>query len=348
MAGGTGSRLWPLSRENRPKQFISVENGKSMLIQTIERICEIVPPEKCFIITNKNLLNATQETVRDIIPFSNIILEPSRKNTAACIAYATLLIKENFGSGLACFVPADGYVKNQTAYQDAIACAFRAAEDMNDLIVIGIKPSYPATGYGYIHIHAKSNETVFKVQKFIEKPDLDTAKQLIASQEFLWNSGILVGNLDTIIESVKQYLPNHYEEIAHAVMREEQQSCSDFIEKAYSHIENVSFDKGVLEKSDRIHAVKGIFDWDDIGSLDALAKTFDSDTHGNYFKGDHFGIDTSNTVIFSEGLPIATIGVENMLIAAMKDTILICPRDRGQEIRNLVEQLESYGYENLK
>jgi mannose-1-phosphate guanylyltransferase len=349
MAGGTGSRLWPLSREKKPKQFISVKYDKSMLIQTIERVCEIVPAENCFIITNKGLFDITKKAVGDLIPLSNIILEPKRKNTAACIAYASLLLKERLGTGLLCFVPADGYVKNHTDYKSAVEQAYLAAGNTNGLVVIGISPSYPATGYGYIQINPdmEIRNHAFRVNHFVEKPDLDTAKKFISSGDFLWNSGILLGSMDAIIESTKVFLPGHFRAISAAVKQIDGQELNSFIDKAYDEIPAISFDKGVLEKNDSIYAVKGNFDWDDIGSLDALSKTFFSDENGNAIQGRFLCVDTNNSVIYSDGVLVSTIGLENMIIAATKDAILVCPKDRIQDVKSLVEKLKLNGFENL-
>jgi Mannose-1-phosphate guanylyltransferase len=349
MAGGAGSRLWPLSRKNKPKQFISVEGGKCMLLQTIDRIRETVPAEKCLIITNKNLFDITKETVGDIIPVSNIILEPAQKNTAACIAYASLLLKEKIGAGLLCFLPADGYVRNHEDYRRAIEQAYRAAETTHGLVVIGITPSYPATGYGYIHIDTDSgiDENVFPVNRFVEKPDSDTAAEFLASGAFLWNSGILVGSIDAVLENTKRFLPDHYEKLSRAVTHADGQGPGLSPEKAYAELQDISFDKGVLEKCSGIHAVKGCFDWDDIGSLDALSKTFPRDESGNSVQGGYLGMDTGDSVIYSDGILVSTIGVENMIVAATKDAVLICPRDRVQDVKSLVELLKTGGYENL-
>lgn len=349
MAGGAGSRLWPLSRKDKPKQFIGVEGGKCMLLQTIDRICETVPAEKCFIITNKNLFGITKETVGDVVPVSNIILEPAQKNTAACIAYASLLLKEKVGAGLLCFVPADGYVKNRADYKLAIERAYLAAETARSLVVIGIMPSYPATGYGYIHIDTDSgaDRNVFPVNRFVEKPDLDTAKRFLSSGAFLWNSGILVGSIDAVVENTKLFLPDHYEKLSRAINRADGQDTGLSLEKAYEELQDISFDKGVLEKCGRIRAVKGCFDWDDIGSLDALSKTFSQDEAGNSVQGSYLCMDSGNSVIYSDGVLISAIGVENMIIAATKDAVLVCPRDRVQDVKLLVERLKAGGYESL-
>lgn len=348
MAGGSGTRLWPLSREARPKQFINNEDGSCMLVQTIERICEIVPSGKCFIITNEELKEITWETVKGLLPYSNIITEPIRKNTAACIALATLQLKKKFGEGLVCFVPADGYVKDTKGYKKSIENAYEAAEKTNNLVIIGITPTYPSTGYGYIQIdNDTESEKVLSVLKFIEKPDLDTAKKLISSGEFLWNGGILAGSMDAIINSLRVYLPDHVVKLSEAVEHMNDADGSIYTEKAYNEIQNISFDNGVLEKCMGISAVRGVFDWDDIGSIDALSKTMKTDDMGNTVKGRHLGIDTSNSVILGEDTLIATIGIENIIIASTKDAILICPRNRAQDVKKIVDKIKNSEFENL-
>lgn len=318
-----------------------------MLVQTIDRISAIVPPEKCFIVTIRNLLTVTQETLKNVIPASNIMAEPFRKNTAACIAYVSLRIKERYGSGILCFAPADGYVKNRKEYQDALALAYETAEATGELVVVGIRPTYPATGYGYIHVDGNPDDPVGKVSRFVEKPESDTARAMIAAGNFLWNSGILLGNVDTILENIKQFLPEHYEKISEALKQENEPKPALRLEEIYGALPSLSFDTAILEKSGGIRAVRGNFDWDDMGNLEALAKTFPTDAGGNFVKGSHIGIDTSNSVIYSEEIPVATIGVENMMIAVVNDTALICPRNRVQEIKALVEQLKDSGYSYL-
>ena len=348
MAGGAGSRLWPLSRQDKPKQFICVSGGKCMLVETIERICQIVAPEKCFVITNRDLLDITCDTLKNLIPLSNIISEPARKNTAACIAYASMLLRKNFGSGLIGFIPADGCVKDHAGYRKAIEAGYLAAESTDSMVVIGIAPAYPATGYGYIRFgqHADSGETFSKVRGFIEKPDAETAKKLVASGEFFWNSGILLGNMDTIIGNIKLFLPEHFIKISEALNHIGGTDFEKYIEKAFDEIRDISFDKGVLEKSVCIHAVKGCFDWDDIGSLDSISKMLEPDDMGNSTNGTHFGIGTADSVIYGDDVLIATIDIKNMIIACTKDAIIVCPRNKAQDVRQLVELLKLNGYEN--
>ncbi len=349
MAGGTGTRLWPISRENRPKQFIKVDDGNCMMVQTVERLCETVPADHCFIITNKSLKNATRKTVKNLIPLENIILEPQKRNTAACIEYAAMVLKKKYGEGLICFVPADGYVKDRKGYKDAINLAYDAAEKTKALVVVGITPTYPATGYGYIQIDKDrgDDERLLTVQRFIEKPDLETATKLFESGEFLWNGGILVGSMDAIISSIKKFLPGHDSNIGEAVRRSRRISGNRYLDDAYNKIQNVSFDNGVLEKIDCIYVIKGLFDWDDIGSIDSLSKTFGADEEGNVINGKHVGVDTSNSIIISEDTLVTTIGVNNLIVVNTNDAVIVCPRDRAQDVKELVELLKQKGYENL-
>lgn len=341
MAGGSGTRLWPLSREVKPKQFINIDDSNCMLVQTIERVCEIVPADRCFIITNKKLLDITWDTVKGLIPYSNIFLEPEKKNTAACISFVTLLLKEKYGEGIVCFLPADGYVKDREAYNNSIKLAYSAAEQTNGLVIIGVTPTYPATGYGYIQIdNDNSSDKVLTVLKFIEKPDFETAQKLISTGEYLWNGGILVGSINAIIKNVKELLPNHHDKLSSAVKHLNEENGNTFIENAYNEIQNISFDNGILEKSKDVYVVKGIFDWDDIGCLDALSKTKESDAYGNTVIGKHFGIDTSNSVVVGGDDLIVTMGIDNMIVISTKDVILVCPRNKAQEIKTVVEKLK--------
>jgi mannose-1-phosphate guanylyltransferase len=349
MAGGSGTRLWPISREARPKQFINVDEGSCLLVQTIERLQDIVPADHCFIITDKDLKKITRNTIKNIIPYKNIIFEPQKKNTAACIEYAAMTLKEKFGEGLVCFVPADGYVKDRKGYIEAVEMAYNAAEKTKTLVVVGITPTYPATGYGYIQIDADrgDDERIHLVQKFIEKPDVETARQFFESGEFLWNGGILVGSLDAIINSVRRFLPDHDLNIGNAVKNRDTFNSNSYLDDAYNKIQNVSFDNGVLEKADSIYVIKGLFDWDDIGSIDSLSKTFKADDNGNVTDGNHLGIDTSNSIIFSDDALVTTIGVDNLIVVNTGDAIIVCPRDRAQDVKGLVEILKEKGYEEL-
>lgn len=349
MAGGSGTRLWPISREASPKQFITMEDNVPMLVQTIKRLCQVVEPGQCFIVTNRRLTDITKTTAEGYIPEENILSEPDRKNTAACIVYTTLLLRKKYGEGLLCFVPADGYVKDTESYARALELAFGTAERTGEIVVVGVKPAYPATGYGYIHVEpaSESDSKVHKVLSFIEKPPLEKAKELILSDDYLWNCGIVVGTTSAILRNVKEYLPGHYSKLSGALDRAGDET-DEIIGEAYSELENISFDNGVLEKcAGTLYAVKADFDWDDIGSIDALAKTLREDPCGNRVQGRHVGINTTNSVIYGKDIVICTIDLDNMIVAGTKDEVLVCPKDKSQKIKMLVDKLKQQGYENL-
>lgn len=347
MAGGSGSRLWPLSRDAMPKQFIAVEGDKSMLAMSLERLLGVAGAERCFVVTNKNLIDPTREVIRGLIPQENIIAEPSRKDTAACIAYTAMYLREKYGAGVLACVPADGYAKNTAGYVSALSRGLETCVQNHCMVLVGLRPTYPATGYGYMHIVPNLPES--KVDEFIEKPEKSKAEQMIATGEWLWNSGIFIGELDRFIAGVREHLPEYFMNIGGALKRLGQPDYNIVLELAYERLEGTSFDRGVLEKMTLdgfVCAVQGMFDWDDIGSLDALAKIVGEEGSDNFIWGDHCGLDTSGCAIYGrDGVLAATIGLTGMIVAVTKDAVLVMPREKAQEVKKLVELLKEKGFE---
>ncbi|AKG35953.1 mannose-1-phosphate guanylyltransferase [Paenibacillus durus] len=348
MAGGAGLRLWPLSREHKPKQFISVKGTSSMLEQTLERITELIPPDKCYVITNKNYAEITRELLKDIIPPQNIILEPLRKNTGACISYAALLLERKFRDSLVCFIPADSYVNNKHEYLKAIHLAYRESINGSALTIIGVNPTYPAIGYGYIKIdpseHTDPKPQVSHVQQFKEKPDTATARTYVESGQYLWNSGMVAGNLQAFKSGIQQHMPEHFNILSAALDQIGSPDFDSVIEEAFSQLPDISFDNGVLENSSSLNAIKGYFDWDDIGSLDALGKLMDHDDSGNSVSGSYVGMDTQDSIIFTSDILVTSIGLSNMMIIKTQDVLLVCPKERAQDVKAFVQLLKRTGY----
>lgn len=347
MAGGSGLRLWPFSRKKKPKQFISADSGPCMMLETLERIRPVVPPDNCFVVTSRTLEEITRSTLKGTVPESNIILEPMPKNTAACIAYAVFTLKSKGIDGVLCFFPADGYVKNRTEYCSAVSRAYAAAEHTEGLVVIGLKPSRPATGYGYLRIGPGRPDEARPVLRFVEKPDRSTAEKFLSSGDYLWNSGIVAGRLSSFSAHIRSFLPEHSRIFSEAMENPDGQAAGPSIQKAYSEIPDLSFDKGVLEKSGDIAAVEGNFDWDDIGSLEGLAVPLRPDPDGNRVKGAFFGVDTKDCIIYGNQTLVAAIGMENVVIALTDDAILVCPRSRAQDVKTLVERLKNSQYKQF-
>ncbi len=348
MAGGSGTRLWPLSREAMPKQFIAVDKDKSMLAGTIDRLCAVVAPEKCFVATNKKLAEITRETVSGLIPPQNIIEEPMQKDTSACVAYSAMYLRKQYGPGLLCCVPADGYVKDKKAYAAAIAQGIDHCEQNGGLALVGLIPTCPATGYGYMRVNPDT--PVSPVYAFKEKPDEAGAEQMVASGNYLWNGGIFMGELDAFIAGVREHLPMYAENLGRALESLGGPGFNAALEAAYGRLDGISFDKGVLErmKQGSIYAVRGTFDWDDIGSLDALARITDAGGASNIVLGNHCGLDTEGCVIYgTEDVIAATIGLRGIIVAVTKDAVLVAPREKAQEVKELVKKLKAGGFEKF-
>ncbi len=318
-----------------------------MMLRTIERISPAVPLSNCFVVTNRNLAAMTEDALKGVIPASNLIVEPERKNTAACIAYSTFTLKSKGKDGVLCFFPADGYVKDQTAYRLAVKQACEAAEKTDGLVIIGITPSYPATGYGYIHVDLGQENKIYPVIRFVEKPDRETAEQFLSSGNYLWNSGIVAGRLSAFVSHIQSFLPKHYDGFSAFKDNLDGQDILPFVKKAYAEIPGISFDKGVLEKSNDIVAIKGDFDWNDIGSLESLAVSLPPDIDGNKVKGDFFSVDTKDCIIYGDKALVTAIGMRNVVIAITDDAVLVCPRDRVQDVKILTERLKNSRYKSL-
>ncbi|AJY74870.1 mannose-1-phosphate guanylyltransferase [Paenibacillus beijingensis] len=348
MAGGAGQRLWPFSRERKPKQFISVDGKKSMLEQTVTRIQDLIPPERCYVITNKNYLELTREVLKDVIPESNIILEPLQRNTAACISYASLLLEKKFKTGSVCFIPADSYIHNKYEYLKAVHQAYRETECCGGLVVIGVNPTYPATGYGYIQVNPTDrfgSRNVCNVHQFKEKPNLDTAKKYVKTGTYLWNSGMVAGSFQAFRDEIKLHMPHHFALLSKALEHHDSPDFQNEIANAYAGLPRLSFDNGVLEHCNGLRTVKGYFDWNDIGSLDSLAQTVELDANNNAVVGHHIGIDTSDSIIYSQDMLVTTIGLTNVIIVKTEDAMIVCPKERAQDIKTLVEMLKKSGHE---
>lgn len=359
MAGGAGTRLWPISRQNRPKQYIALGQEKCMLVQTLERLYTFIPPEKCHIITNRDqqeiLMKALHDltvspgdSLADTIATQNLLLpaiiyEPLGKNTAACITYSALLLKKQVGNCMICFIPADSLINDAAAYRATLETAFREAGSGiwtdGGLIIVGVTPSYPATGYGYIKpISDSGGSEVRQVERFLEKPDAEQANELYSSGRYLWNSGIVIGQADSILDKVRMHLPEHYSRLYDAVYN------GGDLAQAYEAVDNISFDYGVLEKCKDIYVIKSSFDWDDIGSVDALDKIHGRDHDGNTVIGCYLGMDVKDSVVYSKQGLIAAMGIDNMIIVNTEDVVLVCPRDRVQDIKKLVAVLKQNGF----
>ncbi|MDD5560548.1 MAG: mannose-1-phosphate guanylyltransferase/mannose-6-phosphate isomerase [Candidatus Omnitrophica bacterium] len=333
LAGGVGSRFWPFSRELEPKQFMKIIGQTSLLQATIQRLRGVVETERVYIITNNIYFYEVKAQVAKFgIPDTNIILEPQGKNTAPAVGLCARLISRIDKEAVLLVLPADHYIKNinnfKSALKKAIACARH-----DFLVTIGVKPNAPSTGYGYIKVNGKNNGHIV-VDKFLEKPSLNKAKEYYKDKKFFWNSGMFVWKASVFLEETRKYLPKLYAKLQLV------NSISD-IPKIWPGIEAISVDYGIMEQSRRIALIPADFYWTDLGSWDALAEIFPKDAKGNIANSDTLNMDSHGVCVFARGNRlVSTIGVNNMVIADTPDALLVCDRSRTQDVKQLVKRLK--------
>lgn len=345
MAGGKGERFWPKSRMRCPKQFLSLtDDGETMLQKTVKRVSGLVAMEHIYIVTNVEYMQLVQEQLPEI-PAGNLLAEPMPRNTAPCLALAAAVISKRCGNATMIVLPADHLIRHEGICSDVLCRAAAAAEETDSLVTIGITPTYPETGYGYIAFSRAENlpRGVYQVDSFKEKPDIETARCYVNSGNYLWNSGMFVWKTDVFLAAVEQYLPE-----AFAIAMEIQSACDtpDYdavLQKRFPDMPSISVDFGILENAERLCTIPGSFGWDDVGSWPALKRVAKTDTNGNYRDGDIITVGTKNCVFSGREKLIAAVGLENIVVVDTADALLVCDMDAAQNIKKITEILREQG-----
>ena len=349
MAGGSGTRLWPKSRAAKPKQFHSLTSHKSMLRETVSRLEPLVPADSVYVIAGKSHLAPIWEQC-DEIPRCNLIGEPVGRDTAPAVAVTAALLHKRDPSAVIVVLPADHYIADADEFRRILSLAADAASKDDVAVTIGIKPTYPETGYGYIEMdgeYTDGRNEVFWVRSFKEKPDPVTAEKYVSSWRYLWNSGMFVWATATILDLFKRHAPDIYEgaqRIAEAAGTEREAATLD---EVYHGFRRISVDYAILEKAEKVLVVPGDFGWSDIGSWAALHDVLSDGSAHNVVIGKHAGVDTHNCLIHGTDRLIATVGLDNMIVVDADDVLLICPKGRAQDVKKLIEKLQEEGPEYL-
>ena len=343
MAGGRGERFWPKSRNDFPKQFLSLtSDGKTMIQKTVQRILPLVSYDDIFIVTNQKYVGLVKEQLPQI-PDENILAEPMAKNTAPCIGLACAVIRKKYQDAMMLVLPSDHLIRYEPMYIDTLKQAISVAEQDNTLVTIGITPTYAETGYGYINFSRDTQENrmcVYKVNRFVEKPDIDTAKKYLASGDYLWNSGMFVWKVSSIMNDFARFLPETYEGLERIEESVGQDNFEQVLRTEFEKFKSESIDFGIMEKSDSIYVVSGSFGWDDVGSWLALERINTTNEYGSYVKGDVITINTKRSIVSGGKRLVAMVGVEDMIVVDTDDTILICAKDSAQDIKKVIENLK--------
>ena len=344
MAGGRGERFWPKSRKNLPKQFLSLtSDGKTMIQLTVERISPVVSLENIYISTNTSYKKLVMEQLPGI-PEENILCEPVGRNTAPCIGLAAVHIRKKLGDAIMMVLPSDHLIKNNVMFLDVLRDAATAAEENTNLVTIGITPSYPETGYGYIQFDSQNlkecTSRAYKVVNFKEKPDLSTAKEYVASGDYLWNSGMFIWKVSSILSNMENLMPAMYDglkKIENSIGTTDQEQV---LESEFINFKSESIDYGIMEHAKDISIIPGAFGWDDVGSWLALERINSTNEFGNVVNGNVISIDTKNSIIHGNEKLIATVGLKDIIIIDTEDALLICDKDSTQDIKKVIENLK--------
>jgi mannose-1-phosphate guanylyltransferase len=341
MAGGKGERFWPKSRSNMPKQFLSLTaDGCTMIQLTAHRLLPLVSYEDMFIVTNKDYMELVKEQLPDI-PEENILAEPLSRNTAPCIGFAVAVISQKYEDTVMLVLPSDHLVKFEELYVDTLTQAVEAAKEDNNLVTVGITPTYPETGYGYINFgKAETHHGIYVVKKFVEKPDIHKAKEYLASGQYLWNSGMFAWKLSTILKKFETLLPDIHQGIIKIGQAYNTKQYEQVLEQCFNEFKSVSIDYGIMERSEHIYTILGNFGWDDVGSWLALERVEKSNEHGNIVRGDIITINTKDSIIFGEKKLIAVVGLNDVVIIDTDDALLICAKHSAQNVKKIVDNLK--------
>lgn len=339
MAGGIGSRFWPLSTSATPKQFLDILGvGKTLLQLTYERMVKLVPPENFYVVTNAQYEKTVLQQLPELYPYQ-ILKEPLRKNTAPCIAYGNHEIRKRSKNANIIVTPSDHLILNEDEFLDTVRAGWEFTQTNDALLTLGIKPTRPDTGYGYIQLREEVTEInarkINKVKTFTEKPELEMAKVFLRSGDFFWNSGIFLWSLNAIDNAFKTYLPKVYELF-------EAQSELFVLDDIYSKCPNISIDYGIMEKAENVFVLQSSFGWSDLGTWGALYENAEKDDKQNAVIGTNVMVyDTKNCVISVPNKKVAVLdGLDNFIVVDSADRLLICKREDEQKIRQFVNDIK--------
>ncbi|WP_437185554.1 mannose-1-phosphate guanylyltransferase [Planctomicrobium sp. SH668] len=344
MAGGLGTRFWPMSLRSKPKQFLNVVGEESLIQSAFGLVQPWIAAERSWVVTNQRFTEETQKHL-PLVPDGNILQEPCGRNTAPCVGLAALCIQERDPDAIMLVMSADHVIGPREAYQRDVEKAVSVIEsDPDSLVLFGVPPTYPATGFGYIERNQVIREGVFQVAAFREKPEREVAESYLRDGRFFWNCGIFLWRADTILRLIQQHEPEIGAILEQLRPHVGKESWSSAVADLFPQMKSISVDYAVLEHEKKISVVEATFDWDDVGSWQAMTRLLPADSHGNTALGKFVGIDSTGCIIrSSDEHIIATIGIDNCIVVHTPKATLVSRRDDENGIRRLIAELESQG-----
>jgi mannose-1-phosphate guanylyltransferase len=344
MAGGSGTRFWPRSKAVKPKQYLNLFGSDSLLQSTIKRFSTFTETENIYVVSGKSQAEVLEKQTQ-MLPKSNLIYEPVGKNTLPCIGLAAMFAERENPHGIMVVTPSDHLIENDELFRDTVLAAVKIADKRDGIVTIGISPTYPATGYGYVktaeNITGAEKIKQFKVERFVEKPNEPTATEYLKQGGFYWNSGLFVFKISVFLDAVKQYAPELYSDLRKIQSDLRKSTFEATLDKIYRAVESISVDYGIMEHAKNIYLVEGNFVWNDLGSWESVYLTSNKDENGNAGSGESIIIDSKNSYIYSDTGMIALVGLDDVIVVQDGDTTLVCKRDKAEEIKKIVDQLKS-------
>lgn len=342
LAGGIGSRLWPRSRQNMPKQLLDIVAKNTMLQETFVRISPLIPAENIFIVANDTYAPIVRKQI-PVLPKANVINEPAGHGTAPCIGLSALYLKQMASDGVMASLHADHLIEDAPAFRRALQAAAKVAEE-NYLVTLGIEPDQPDISYGYIQrgepLATVNDHQVYRVEKFTEKPDEATAQKFLESGQYYWNSGIFVWKISVILREIELHLPYLYEKLMSIEQAIGTPQERQVLEEIWATVENETIDVGIMEKAEEVAVIPMDIGWSDVGSWATLTDILPRDREDNVVVGgEHIGVDTTGSLLYGTKRLIATVGLKDMIVVDTDDVVLVCPKDRAQDVKDLVTKL---------
>jgi len=350
LAGGKGTRFWPLSRARRPKQLIDITGRGSMARLTFERLAAFVPPERIFLLTTRDLASSVADEMPGIEE-ANVFIEPAGRNTGPSLAVASSLVKRRGGDAPMLCCPADHLIGEEAEFRRLVEAAAGVAAERDVLVTFGIEPEGPETGYGYIEageeIGTKGERPFFAVERFHEKPDIDKARRYVRDGSFYWNSGIFVWRPSVFLAAWDRFVPESSDSLAEISRSLGTEGMEETIARLYPSLPSVSVDYAVLEKAENVLVAPAALKWSDVGSWDALFDILPADDAGNIGAGYAEVLDSSGNLLFNPEGTIAAIGVDDLIVVVDGTAVLVCKRGESQKVRTILEKIEKRGRTDL-
>lgn len=344
MAGGAGTRFWPGSKVAKPKQYLNIVGAESLLQSTIKRFSTFTQEERIYVVSGKDQ-SAVLERQTPMLPKKNLIYEPVGKNTLPCIGLAAMVAEKENPDGIMVVSPSDHLIENVDLFKNTVLTAVKIASERDGIVTLGISPSYPATGYGYVKtadkISGENEIKQFKVDRFVEKPDLDTATLYLQQGGFYWNSGLFIFKISVFLKAVKEFAPELYDDLRKIQAEIGKPSFNKTLDTIYKAIKGISVDYGIMEHAKNIYLVEGNFVWNDLGSWESVYQVSPKTDEGNVISGEGILVDSKNSYVKTDNGLVAVVGLDDVIVVQDGNTTLVCKRDKAEDVKKIVEQLRA-------